>query len=369
VTTLPFDFHLPTRIVFGRGRIADLGGWVPAGVERIFIVTDGTVARKTPALDKTLKALAGRAVGVFDRVEENPSILTVEDAGREARAFGADLVVGLGGGSPMDAAKGAALLAANPGLLRSFLEGTPPDRSPLPVVAIPTTSGTGSEVTPYAVFTDKAAGQKVGYGNPGLFPILALIDPELTYTMPPAVVLDTGLDVLAHAVEARLSTLAFPLNDAIARHAIGIVLSELGRAVKKVPEAMDRMATAAAAAGAAIAHGGTILPHIMGYPLTVFHGVPHGRASAVMLVHVLAALRERSADPAKVGAVDALFEGRGGLAGFLKGFGVPLRLSAYGVREDEIGLYARKTIAKSDVRITPADITVGYLEEIYRSAL
>jgi alcohol dehydrogenase len=366
---MSFDFHLPTKILFGRGRIKELGTHLPAGIDKYYIVTDGTIARKTPILERVVNALPAKEVEVFDRVEENPAIETVEEAGREAREFGAGLVIGLGGGSPMDTAKGAALLAADPQPLRSILGGRLPVRPPLPVIAIPTTAGTGSEATPYAVFTDRAAGQKIGYGHPDLFPAAALVDPELTYSMPVPVVIDTGLDVLAHAVEAYLSTVSFPLNDALALHSVEIVLEELSRAAKKEPEAMDRMASAATIAGAAIAHASTILPHIMGYPLTVHHGVSHGRASAVMLVHVLAALRTESSLPDKVGLVDRLFESKGGPEGFLGDLGVSVKLADYGVRDEEIGVFARKTIVKGDVKITPADVTVEYLERIYRSGL
>jgi len=365
----PFDFHIPTKILFGRGRIAQLGASLPAGVERIFLVTDETIATKTPVLDVTLGALAGRGIKTFARVEENPSLATVEEGAAEARAFKAQLILGLGGGSPMDAAKGMAMLAVNAGPLSRYLGGVPLENAPLPVIAIPTTSGTGSEVTPYAVFTDKDGGNKIGYGHPGIFPIIALMDPELTYSMPTVVVINTGLDVLAHAVEAYLSTGSFPLNDALALHAVDVVLAHLGRASLKDKEAMDQMAAAAAVAGAAIAHASTILPHIMGYPLTVFHGVAHGRASAVMMVHVLDALRAKSTCPVKVKTIDDLFAPHGGPDGFLQGLGVSLKLSEYGVRDDEIALYAQKTIVKGDIKITPAAITAESLEKIYRSAL
>jgi alcohol dehydrogenase class IV len=365
----PFDFHLPTKILFGRGRIAVLGAHVPVENERVFIVTDDTIASRTPALTATLQALPGREIRIFTRIEENPSIETVEEAGSEARAFRAQFVIGLGGGSPMDAAKGVAMLATNAGPLVRFLEGSLMEHHPLPVIAIPTTSGTGSEVTPYAVFTDSAGGNKIGYGDAGLFPAVALIDPELTYSMPAGVVVNTGLDVLAHAVEAFLSTASFPLNDALALQAVDVVLAHLARAVLKDRESMDQMSAAAAVAGAAIAHGSTILPHIMGYPLTVFHGVPHGRASAIMMAHVLAVLRAESTCPEKIGVIEARFAPHGGPNGFLGGLGVSLKLGDYGVREDELALYARKTIVKGDVKITPASVTVERLERIYRSAL
>ena len=364
-----FDFHVPTKIIFGRGRVRDIASAIPAEARRIMIVTDRIVAERTPALAAVRRGLEGREVRVFDRVEENPSVATVEAGAREALDFGASFVIGLGGGSPLDAAKGIALLARNSGPLQPYLQGKALGQDPLPLIAVPTTSGTGSEVTPYAVFTDTKEGNKIGYSHPGIFPRLALLDPELTYSMPPAVVLNTGLDVLAHAMEAYLATTASALSDMAALRSIETVLAEIARAVRKEPEAMDRMALAAALAGIAITHGGTILAHIMGYPLTVFHGLAHGRASAVMLVHVLKALRADSTTPARVEAMDAVLQPCGGLETFLLGLGVSVRLAGYGVREEEIPLFARKTILKGDVRITPMAVTVETLEAIYREAL
>ena len=364
-----FAFHLPTRILFGRGRITELGAHIPCAAERIFIVTDETIATRTSILNVTLRALAGREVRTFSAVEENPSIATVEDGARAARGFDAQLIIGLGGGSPMDAAKGVAMLAANPASLDQYLGGEPMARPPLPVIAIPTTSGTGSEVTPYAVFTDKVAGNKIGFGNPGIFPVMALIDPELTYSMTPSVIVNTGLDVLSHAVEAYLSTISFPLNDVLALHAIDIVLAHLGPAAVGSPESMDQMSAAAAAAGVAIAHSSTILPHIMGYPLTVFHGVPHGRASAVMMVHFLDEWKADSSCPEKFRVLESRFAPHGGASGFLHGLGISTKLAEYGVRENEVALFAQKTIVKGDVKITPAVVTVESLERMFRSAL
>ncbi len=365
---LNFDFRVPTEIIFGRRRIREIGSLLPLEVRRVMIVTDRNVAERTPALIAVRSGLEGREVRVFDRVEENPSLATVEAGAEEARGFGAAYVIGLGGGSPLDAAKGIALLARNEGSLLPYLQGKALAQDPLPVIAVPTTSGTGSEVTPYAVFTDPDGGNKIGYSHPGIFPRLALLDPELTYSMPPAVVLNTGLDVLAHAVEAYLATTASPLSDMAALRSIETVLAELARAVRKDPEAMDRMALAATLAGIAITHGGTILAHIMGYPLTVFHGVAHGRASAVMLVHVLKTLRLASTTPERVAAMDRLLEPHGGLEAFLESLGVSSHLADYGVREDEIPLYAQKTIVKGDVQITPMAVTVETLEAIYRHA-
>jgi alcohol dehydrogenase class IV len=364
-----FDFHLPTRILFGRGQVGDIGSQIPPEARRVFVVTDRGVATRTPALDAVRRGLAGRDVLVFDGVEENPSLATVEAGIKEARDFGAQFVVGLGGGSPMDAAKGVALAAVHDGDIRGLLAGDKPSSPALPVIAIPTTSGTGSEVTPYAVFTDTRAGNKVGYGHPSIFPAVAIVDPELAAGMPETVALNTGLDVLAHAVEAYLSTIASPLSDTLALEAAEAVLAHLSAAIRKVPGSVDRMSYAAMLAGVAITHGSTILPHIMGYPLTMFHGVPHGRASAVLLAPVLDFIRRAGRIPDRIREIDRLFAQHGGITAFLSGLGVPTKLSDYGLREDQVLAFAHKTIVKGDVRITPAEVTVEDLAEIYRSAL
>jgi len=364
-----FDFHLPTKILFGRGRVRDIGSHIPDEARRVLVVTDRRVATRTPALDAVRRGLEGRDVRVFDEVEENPSLATIEAGTKEAKDFGAQLLIGLGGGSPMDAAKGIALAASHEGDLRGLLAGDQPSRPALPVIAIPTTSGTGSEVTPYAVFTDPEAGNKVGYGHPSIFPVVAIVDPELAAGMPETVALNTGLDVLAHAVEAYLSTIASPLSDTLALQAAEAVLAHLALAVRKAPESVDQMSYAAMLAGMAITHGSTILPHIMGYPLTMFHGVPHGRASALLLAPVMDFLRRSGRVPDRIRTIDGLFAPHGGIPAYLGGLGVSARLSDYGVREDEILDFARKTIVKGDVRITPAEVTVEDLAEIYRSAL
>ena len=364
-----FDFHLPTKILFGRGRVRDIGSHIPGEARRVLVVTDRGVATRTPALGAVMRRLAGRDVRVFDGVEENPSLTTVEAGTKEARDLGAQLIVGLGGGSPMDAAKGVALCAPHDGDLRGLLAGDRPSHPALPVIAIPTTSGTGSEVTPYAVFTDPAAGNKVGFGHSSIFPAVAIVDPDLSAGMPEIVALNTGLDVLAHAVEAYLSTTASPLSDTLALQAAEAVLSHLAPAVRKVPGSVDQMSYAAMLAGVAITHGSTILPHIMGYPLTMFYGIPHGRASAVLLAPVLEFLRRAGRIPDRIRTIDGLFAPQGGIPAFLNGLGVPTKLSDYGLREDEVLAFARKTIVKGDVLITPAEVTIEDLAGIYRSAL
>jgi len=359
-----FHYYMPTRIHFGSGRLQELTGLLDPAWKRILVVSDRGVA-ECGLLDRVKKELTGREVGSVTEISVNPSFTDVEAGAVKAREFQPDLIVGLGGGSPMDAAKGIAMLAANPMRLRDLLDGLPRERDPLPVVCIPTTSGTGSEVTPYAVFTDLENGNKCGYADEKIFPRLALVDPALTFSMPTSLVVNTGLDVLTHALESYLSVLAFPFTDALAMQALEVVTASLPAAAAHDRSAQEKMAYAAAIAGITIANAGTILLHVQAYPLTVFHGIPHGRANAILLPRFLDFLRRSSSVPGKLERIDAIFAPYGGVAAFLASLGVSTDLRDYGVQAEEIPMYVRKTIVKSDVPLTPAPVSEADIASIY----
>ena len=365
----PFVFHMPVRVVFGAGRLAELPGLIPTALQRILVVTDPGLTKHGTALKALGAALDGRRYDVFDEVEENPTFATADTGAARARAYGAQAIIGLGGGSPLDAAKGVALLSTNDGTLGDYLKGRRQEREALPIIGLPTTSGTGSEVTPYAVFTDTEARTKGALSHPSLFPFLSIIDPTLTYSMPEALVVSTGLDALTHAVEAYLSTDAFPVNDRIALEAIETVLTHLPAARRKEPPAMDAMAYASMLGGVAITHASTILPHIMGYPLTVFHRVPHGLASAVLLPEFLRYLTIHSTVPDKVAQLSGMMAPYGGLETFIQDLGVSCRLRSYGMTDDDIPLFVPRVIVKGDVKITPAPITGDVIAALYAAAL
>lgn len=364
-----FNFYFPTKVLFGRKRISDLGAVLPTQADRVLVVTDRNIASQTPVLGSVRTYLGGRQAFFFQEVRENPDLANVEAGSRFARELGAEVVIGVGGGSSMDAAKGIALLATNPCDLRAYLGGETLQARPLPLVCVPTTSGSGSEATPYAVFTDLEAHAKIGYADPGLFPIASIVDPELTYSMPEALVVSSGLDALTHAVESYLSTQSFILNDILALHVIEEVLGNLKPASRKNHAAMDAMAYAAMLAGIVITHGGTILPHIMGYCLTLYHGVPHGKASAAMLPAVLDFLCTHSAAEGKLKKIAGLFAASGGVRTFVEDLGVSTRLSSYGVQAEELEEFVQKVTVKSDIRITPAPVSDHDLLHIFQSAL
>lgn len=366
----PFEHHLPTRVVFGENTLMRVGDFLSPSHDRIVIVTDRQVAAQTPAIRILRQALGDRVVAAIEDTEENPGIDSVERGAQTARVGSANLILGVGGGSCLDAAKGVALLASGRRRLTDILGGAHPEHDPLPTICIPTTSGTGSEVTPYAVFTDRASRLKRGYANEKLFPIAAIVDPVLTYSMPSELIVNTGMDVVTHAIEAFLSKDATPLSDVLALQALEIAAGELDPAREGNRAAMQRMAYASTVAGMAIARAGTILLHIMAYPLTVHHGVPHGRANAILMPAFLDFMERRSTQPERLRIVLELFD-RNGMTPeqFVQSHGIEARLSACGVDEDELGGFAQQTIVKDDVRITPAAVSADEILEIYRAAL
>jgi alcohol dehydrogenase len=348
-----FTFHLPTRIYFGRGEIHRLNRLIPEPIHRILIVTDPGILENTSHISQISAMLDTREVDIFYDIEENPTIMSVKKGSAFAEKSNSEFILGVGGGSTMDVAKGVANRVENP----------------IPVACIPTTSGTGSEATPYAVFTDPDQETKIGYSSESYFPLFSIVDPELTYSMPEKVILNTGLDALAHAIEAYFSMDCSELSDQLALHSIDLVIRNLQKAIQKDRYAMDKMAYAAAVSGMAIAHTSTILPHIMGYPLTVYHHVPHGRASMLLIPAYLDYLKSNGLWENKRNALSEKFKDTNGLRGFLKILEVPLNLADYGVEEQSLNHYVAQTMTKNDVQITPGSIHENSVKKIYLNSM
>ena len=360
-----FSFHIPTKIIFGTGSIFKLSNEIPKSCKSILIVTDHNLNANTKIILQIKLLLSAYKICVFDQIVENPFIESVDEGAEYAKANGIDLIIGVGGGSSMDAAKGIALSITNKIPFQSILNGRIPSHLPLPLICVPTTSGTGSEVTPFAVFTDKKDESKKGYSHSSIFPVTSIIDPELTYTIPKSVRINTGLDVLAHASEAYLSLESNPLNDQIAFESVKLVTENLQKAVNGNKSSINSLAYASILAGVAITHASTILPHIMGYPLTVFHQIPHGKASILTLPAFLDYLENQPGINQKVKNLNAIFNLAGGLRTFFKSLNVSSKLSDYRIKKSEIDLFVEKTICKGDVKITPGNINREIIYKIY----
>jgi alcohol dehydrogenase class IV len=284
----PFNYVMPTRIVFGRGCIRELATQAAHLGRRPFLVTGKRSARASGILNQVLEQVPTAVV--YDAIEENPSTAACEQAAAVCRESQCEFVIGLGGGSPMDAAKAVAGLAINEGRGIEYIGTDKFVSGALPIVAIPTTAGTGSEVTPYAVMVDPDTNTKRTISGAALFPKVALLDPELTVTMPRHVTINTGLDALSQAMEGMVSLKSTPIGELFALEICGIVHRWLPLAADE-PENLDaraQMLYAAMLSGCVIAQSGTTLVHGMGYYYTLEFNVAHGLANALLLPPVFA---------------------------------------------------------------------------------
>lgn len=288
----PFTFNTAKSIEFGAGKLAVLGDAVHRlGATRILLVTDpGMLA--TGIVDRARAALriAGIEAEVFDRVEADPPEHVVLAAAEAATAFDADCIVGLGGGSSLDVAKLASVLALGEEKLKDIY-GVGKARGPrLPLILVPTTSGTGSEVTPVAIVTTGAS-EKMGVSSPVILPDVALLDPELTLGLPAHVTAATGIDAMVHAIEAFTSV--NPNNNPLSQNLARQALSLMGPALLKVinePSDIDArsdMLLGSMLAGQAFANSPVGAVHALAYPLGGHFHIPHGLSNALVLPHVL----------------------------------------------------------------------------------
>ncbi len=282
-------FYLPTEVVSGPGCVRrEVGRWALG--KKALIVTGAQGAARSGALGDVTGALEAQGVAWarFDGVRANPDAEQVCAGAEMARREGCDFVVGIGGGSPLDAAKAIAWAAAEGVPRERFFRRLPePGDAALPIVAVPLTCGTGSEVTPYAIITDHGARSKVNVSGPCLFPRVALLDARYLESLPQAVVADTALDALSHAIEGAYSPRATRFAEALALEAVRLIMPELVRLAHGGFVNLGQLQYAAAVAGMVIAQTGTGLVHAMGYPLTYHKGLPHGRANGVLLAGYL----------------------------------------------------------------------------------
>jgi alcohol dehydrogenase class IV len=300
---LRFDFATAGRVLFGAGELHNLGWLAGEFGRRALLVTGGSSGFSSTAVDLLLQAGVESAVYT---VNGEPKVEDAEQAAQMAVENGAEVVIGLGGGSALDAAKAAAALATNPGSAFDYLEvvgkGQPLRENPLPVIAIPTTAGTGTEVTRNAVLAVPEQRVKVSLRHALMLPRLALVDPELTYTLPPDVTAYTGLDALTQVIEPFVSNRANPLTDALCREAIPLVARSLRRACQfgQDPQARADMSLAALFGGMALANARLGAVHGFAAPIGGMFPAPHGAVCARLLPLVmnanLHALQQRQPD-------------------------------------------------------------------------
>lgn len=396
-----WSFHSAGQILFGPGAVDQLGELCARRrLRRVLVVTDrhleaaGTVA----AVQRPLHA-ASLTASIFTGGEPEPSFAAAEAALAAAQAFQPDGVLGLGGGSNMDLAKAAAALLAHGGRLHDFVGE---DRIPgpvVPLICVPTTAGTGSEVTAAAVLTDQANQIKVGILSNYLRPALAVVDPNLTLTCPPKVTADSGIDALTHAIEAytavdnehfplpegerSLYQGRHPLGTCLAEKAISLIGQHLVQAVREPAnlEARNGMALAALLAGLAFSNIGVALVHALEYPVGGATHCSHGAGNGLLLPHVMRFnMPGRRAELARIAALlgeevaglDESAAAERAIAAVERlqaAIGIPTRLRDLGVRPDALRGFAEKAVGiRRILRVNPRPVSVDDAEGILRAA-
>lgn len=379
-------FQTTQRILLGPGTFSQLGAEAKRlDTRRVLLVSDpGLVAAGLPARAAEILSASGLSTTLHADVEPDPGIETALAAARAAIAADADLVVGLGGGSAMDVAKVASIASVN-GLDLAPMFGTDlVPRPGLPTILVPTTAGTGSEVTPISILSDHTEKLKKGIVSPYLLPATAIVDAELTVGVPPPVTAASGMDALLHAVEAFTSRNASPMSDLFATKAISLISANLRTAYADGSNIRARaaMSEGSMLAGIAFANAGVTAVHAFAYPIGAEFHIPHGVANSIMMGPVLgfnaignldrfgAVATALGADTKGLSAREAAMKALAMMDELADDVGVPRRLAPFGVTADDI-----PRLSASVMKVTrllannPRRLTVDDAERLYRAVL
>lgn len=378
----PFSYKIPQEILFGMNKVDEIGEIAGnEGLKNILLVSDRTLESigYVERIRDHLEAAEVRVSSYLD-VEPNPSVETVEAAADMYRDNGCDGIVTLGGGSPMDVAKTVGILVSHGGSVTDYEGAHKVPGSIVPLIAIPTTAGTGSEVTAFSVITDKSRNYKLTIFSYELIPAYAILDPSMIMSVPPAVAASTGIDALVHAIEAYLSKAATPFTDAMAEKAIEMI----GRNIRLFVASRDNekaasaMMNASTFAGIAFAWARLGNVHAMAHPLGGFFDVPHGIANAILLPTVLE--YNALADDGRYEKIHCLLTGDSvtefeplmlveAIKSLNRDLGIPNSLKVVGVTEDRIPEMAVDTMKSGNVLVNPRQSTVKDIETLYHMAL
>ncbi len=281
---MDFNLNLPINVVSGKNCVLKNSSLLSAFGKKCIIITGGSSAKKSGALDDILSALSKESIGsiIYDGIGPNPRLDHCFEAAAKAAAYGADFVIGIGGGSPLDAAKAVAIYASNPDLTLYDIYSCEKRNRALPIVLVGTTAGTGSEVGKVSVLTDPATGRKKSIAPADCFPCLTYADPTYTHSVPYDITVSTALDALAHALEGYMSVKCTDIPSLFAEKAVSLIWEGLVffNRVKENPDAemREKLYYGSLYAGITLAYCGTAFPHPLGYILTENYGLPHGKA-------------------------------------------------------------------------------------------
>ncbi len=375
------EFNLGARVIFNAGVARELGPLVEeCGGQRVFVVADKGVVN-AGLLAPVLAGLQGCVVGVFDAVPPNSSLNAVQQGTAAAREAGADLIIAVGGGSPIDTAKGMRILLTLGGELTDYEGYNVINQRLTPLIVLPTTAGTGSEVTPYAVIKDEAAGRKIsGIVSRFVVPDMAVLDPELTRSLPPTLTAATGMDALSHAIEAYVSTNNNPFSDSMALYAIDLIATHLRTAVRQGDnlEARGHMLIASCMAG--IACSSTLfgvvhaISHTAGGMFPIHHGTLNSIALPLSMAFNSPAVPERYVRIARALGInehglspeEVIAAGVSAVATLAVDCGLPTRLRDVGVPETALPELAALSLHDGTMLTNPRAATEEELLALVR---
>ena len=387
---MKFQYYIPTKVLFGAGQLDRLHKQKLPGKKALIVLSGGTSAKRFGYLARVEEQLdkAGVSHELFDKVLPNPVQEHVMEGAAFAKETGCDFVIGLGGGSVIDTAKCIAIMAVNEGVLWDYVFGGTggsklPKNHPLPIVAITTTAGTGTEADPWAVITNTETHEKMGPGFDGMFPVLSIVDPDLMMSVPQKLTAYQGFDALFHSTEGYINRRTNPINDLYALKAIELIGKSLARAVEDGTdkEARENMALANTLAGMSESIGGCTSEHAMEHPLSGYHPhLEHGAGLLMLceayytywaergvcdarLIEMAKALGRADADK-PMDFVEALHD--------LKvNCGVDdLKMSDYGIKPEEFEDFAKMAYATLGglFKADPADMPFEDCVEIYKKS-
>lgn len=379
-----FAYHNPTAIEFGWGalaRLPELGQGI--GGTRALVVGDPGVA-KAGLVDRVVAAMGtAMPITTFTDVMSDPDASSVDAGVQVARGKGCDLIVGIGGGSAMDVAKAVGVMLTNPGNIRDYAGMGKIAKPGVPVICIPTTAGTGSEMTIWSVLSDRKKNSKFGVGSVLNCARIALLDPELTLSLPPAITAATGMDALTHALESYVNTATQPISEAMSEQSMKLIARSLRRSVAQPGNRQARADMLLASTLAAMAFNSTRLGlvHAFAMPLGSRFHLPHGLANAIMLPGVMRfnlagnlakyariaqifeesteALSLRQAAERSVHAIERL----------RADIGISARLGNFGMTEADLEDVAAEAMQSGNVAVNPRQPTLADMKELLRAEL
>lgn len=374
-----FNYHLPVNLIFGRGRVAEVGTLAAGYGTRALIVTGTGSTKRSGLLDRTVQYLrdAGVDAVIFDKVTQNPLTTTAIEAAALCNSEHCDVVIGLGGGSIMDCAKGAAFIAVNDGDINDYIFNRITSDRALPLILVPTTCGTGSEGNGFAVMTNPETGDKKSLRCNAIIAKASIIDSELMETMPKSVLAAVGFDSLCHSMEAYISNSAQPMTDVLAVSAIDLIGRHLVRVYQGIGTAddWDAVTWASTVGGMVIGSAGVTLAHGMEHPASGLRNIVHGRGLAALTPIITEkswmGRREKYANISRMLGGTCAEDCADAIRALLGNIDLAITLSEQGIEEKDIPWMTENLfkVSAGNVANHPVRFEKEQISEIYHEAL